>query len=67
MLLGSGYLEMIYWFVFREYKDGLIWRLVVDWSVIKFCSELFNVICYLYGLEEVDGKENSDECVEVSF
>ncbi|XP_068677612.1 bridge-like lipid transfer protein family member 2 isoform X2 [Montipora foliosa] len=66
MSLGSGYLETTYRLALREYKDGLIRRPAADWSATKLCSELSNVTCHLYGLEEVDGKENSDECAEVS-
>lgn len=65
--LGSGFLDTTYRLALREYKDELIRRPAADWSAAKLCSELSNVTCHLYGLEEVDGKENSDECAEVSF
>ncbi|XP_015752770.1 PREDICTED: protein KIAA0100-like [Acropora digitifera] len=64
--LGSGLLETTYRLALREYKDDLIRRPAADWSAAKLCIELSNVTCHLNGLEEVDGKENSDECAEVS-
>ena len=64
--LGSGFLETTYRLALREYKDDLIRRPAADWSAAKLCIGLSNVTCHLYGLEEVDGKENSDECAEVS-
>ncbi|XP_067034079.1 bridge-like lipid transfer protein family member 2 isoform X1 [Acropora muricata] len=64
--LGSGFLETTYRLALREYKDNLIRRPAADWSAAKLCIGLSNVTCHLYGLEEVDGKENSDECAEVS-
>ena len=64
--LGSGYLETMYRLTLREYTDGLVRRPAADWSAAKLRSELSNVTCHLYGLEEVDGKENSDEYAEVS-
>ena len=65
--LGSGLLETTYRLALREYKDDLMRRPAADWSAAKLCIELSNVTCHLNGLEEVDGKENSDECAEVSF
>ena len=63
--LGSGYLETTYRLTLKEYSDGLMRRPASDWSPTKLRSELSNVTCHLYGLEEVDGKENSDEYAEV--
>lgn len=65
--LGSGYLETTYRLALREYTDGLVRRPAADWSAAKLRSELSNVTCHLYGLEEVDGKENTDEYAEVSY
>ncbi|XP_078363340.1 bridge-like lipid transfer protein family member 2 isoform X2 [Oculina patagonica] len=64
--LGSGYLETTYSLSLREYSDGLKRRPAADWIAAKLRSELLDVTCHLYGLEEVDGKESSDEYAEVS-
>ena len=63
--LGSGYLETTYSLTLRDYSDGLVRRPAADWSAAKLRSELLDVTCHLYGLEEVDGKESSDEYAEV--
>lgn len=63
--LGSGYLETSYGLTLQEYSDGLIRRPAAKWSAAKLRSELLDVTCHMYGLEEVDGKENSDEYAEV--
>lgn len=65
MTLGNSYLETTYRLALREHSDGLVRRPAADWSAAKLRSEVLNVTCHLYGLEEVDGKENSDECAEV--
>ena len=63
--LGNGYLETTYRLALREYSDGLVRRPAADWSAAKLRSEVMNATCHLYGLEEVDGKEISDEYAEV--
>ena len=63
--LGSGYLETSYGLTLQEYSDGLIRRPAAKWSTTKLRSELLDVTCHMYGLEEVDGKESSDEYAEV--
>ena len=63
--LGSGYLETTYGLTLREYSDGLVRRPAANWSAAKLRSELLDVTCHLYGLEEVDGKESGDEYAEV--
>ena len=65
--LGSGYLETTYRLALREYSDGLVRRPAAEWTAAKLHSELSNVTCHLYGLEEVDGKENDDEFADVSL
>ncbi|XP_020627121.1 protein KIAA0100-like isoform X2 [Orbicella faveolata] len=64
--LGSGYLETTYGLTLRQYSDGLVRRPAANWSAAKLRSELLDVTCHLYGLEEVDGKESGDEYAEVS-
>lgn len=64
--LGNGFLETTYRLALREHRDGLVRRPAADWSAAKLRSEVLNVTCHLYGLEEVDGKESSDEYAEVS-
>ena len=63
--LGSGYLETTYGLTLQEYSDGLVRRPAANWSAAKLRSELLDVTCHLYGLEEVDGKESGDEYTEV--
>ena len=63
--LGSGYLETSYGLTLQEYSDGLVRRPAANWSTAKLRSELLDVTCHMYGLEEVDGKESSDEYAEV--
>lgn len=63
--LGSGYLETTYGLTLRQYSDGLVRRPAANWSAAKLRSELLDVTCHLYGLEEVDGKESGDEYAEV--
>ena len=63
--LGSGYLETTYGLTLQEYSDGLVRRPAANWSAAKLRSELLDVTCHLYGLEEVDGKESGDEYAEV--
>lgn len=63
--LGSGYLETTNGLTLQEYSDGLVRRPAANWSAAKLCSELLDVTCHLYGLEEVDGKESGDEYAEV--
>ena len=65
--LGNGFLETTYRLALREHRDGLVRRPAADWSAAKLRSEVLNVTCYLYGLEEVDGKESSDEYAEVCW
>lgn len=63
--MGSGYLETTYGLALQEYSDGLVRRPAANWSAAKLHSELLDVTCHLYGLEEVDGKESGDEYAEV--
>ena len=64
--LGGGLLETTYRLTLKQYSDGLLRRPAADWSATKLRSEVSNVTCHLYGLEEVDGKEESgDEYAEV--
>ena len=66
--LGDGYLEATYCLTLRKYRDGLVRRPAADWNTSKFHSELSNVTCHLYGLEELDGKENNaDDQAEVDL
>ena len=64
--LGGGFLETTYRLTLKQYSDGLLRRPAADWSATKLRSEVSNVTCHLYGLEEVDGKEEiGDEYAEV--
>ena len=63
--LGGGFLETTYRLTLKQYSDGLLRRPAADWSATKLRSEVSNVTCHLYGLEEVDGKEIGDEYAEV--
>lgn len=59
-------METTYRLTLKQYSDGLLRRPAADWSATKLRSEVSNVTCHLYGLEEVDGKEESgDEYAEV--
>lgn len=60
-------METTYGLTLREYNDGLVRRPAADWTAAKLRSELLDVTCHLYGLEEVDGKEVSDEDAEVGL
>lgn len=64
--LGGGFLETTYRLTLKEYSDGLLRKPAANWSAAKLRSEVSNVTCHLYGLEEVDGKEEGgDEYAEV--
>lgn len=64
---GSGFLETVYRLQLREFPDGLSRRAAADWSATKLQVEISNVKCDLYGLEELDGKEETQEMTEVCY
>ena len=57
---GNGTLDLVYRLQLRQFSDGLKRRPAADWSPAMWRSEVSDVTCHLYGLEELDGKEDSD-------
>ena len=63
---GNGTLDLVYRLQLRQFSDGLKRRPAADWSPAMWRSEVSDVTCHLYGLEELDGKETQmDEENEV--